>query len=66
LIIPFLYTKTSQVLSQDTRPNIVVILCDDFSAQDIRQALHYLGEIIGEIATDDLHSNIFNKFCIGK
>jgi tRNA modification GTPase len=33
---------------------------------DIRQSLHYLGEITGEITTDDLLANIFSKFCIGK
>jgi tRNA modification GTPase len=33
---------------------------------DIRQALHYLGEITGTITTDDLLANIFSKFCIGK
>lgn len=38
----------------------------DFLAMDIRQALHYLGEITGEITTDDLLDNIFSKFCIGK
>lgn len=38
----------------------------DLLAQDIRQALHYLGEITGEITTDDLLGNIFGKFCIGK
>jgi tRNA modification GTPase len=38
----------------------------DFLAQDIRLALHHLGEITGEITTDDLLANIFSKFCIGK
>ncbi|MFP4088953.1 MAG: tRNA uridine-5-carboxymethylaminomethyl(34) synthesis GTPase MnmE [Cyclobacteriaceae bacterium] len=38
----------------------------DFLAQDIRHALHHLGEITGEITTDDLLGNIFSKFCIGK
>lgn len=38
----------------------------DFLAMDIRQALHYLGEITGTITTDDLLDNIFSKFCIGK
>jgi len=33
---------------------------------DIRQALFHLGEITGEITTDDLLANIFSKFCIGK
>jgi len=38
----------------------------DFLAMDIRQALYHLGEITGEISTDDLLGNIFSKFCIGK
>ncbi len=38
----------------------------DFIAMDIRHALHALGEITGEITTDDLLGNIFSKFCIGK
>jgi tRNA modification GTPase len=38
----------------------------DFLAMDIRQALHYLGEITGNITTEDLLANIFSKFCIGK
>ncbi len=38
----------------------------DFLAMDIRQALHYLGTITGEISSKDLLSNIFGRFCIGK
>jgi len=38
----------------------------DFLAMDIRQSLHYLGEITGTITSDDLLANIFSKFCIGK
>ena len=38
----------------------------DFLAMDIRQSLHYLGEITGSISTEDLLDNIFSKFCIGK
>ena len=38
----------------------------DFLAMDIRQSLHYLGEITGAITTEDLLANIFSKFCIGK
>ena len=38
----------------------------DFIAMDIRRSLHHLGEITGEISTDDLLGNIFGKFCIGK
>lgn len=38
----------------------------DFLAMDIRQALYHLGEITGEITSDDLLANIFSRFCIGK
>lgn len=38
----------------------------DFLAQDIRLSLYHLGEITGQITTDDLLANIFSKFCIGK
>lgn len=38
----------------------------DFIAMDIRQALFHIGEITGEISTDDLLENIFSNFCIGK
>lgn len=38
----------------------------DFIAQDIREIIHYIGEITGEISTTDILSNIFSKFCIGK
>ena len=38
----------------------------DLLALDIRNSLHHLGEITGEITTDDLLGNIFSKFCIGK
>ncbi len=38
----------------------------DLVAMDIRQALHHLGSITGEITTDDLLGNIFSRFCIGK
>ncbi|MEM6726398.1 MAG: tRNA uridine-5-carboxymethylaminomethyl(34) synthesis GTPase MnmE [Bacteroidota bacterium] len=38
----------------------------DLVAMDIRHGLRYLGEITGEISTDDLLGNIFSRFCIGK
>jgi tRNA modification GTPase len=38
----------------------------DLLAIDIRQCLHYLGEITGEITNDDQLDFIFSKFCIGK
>lgn len=41
-------------------------ITSDFIAMDIRRALYHLGEITGEISTDELLGNIFGKFCIGK
>jgi tRNA modification GTPase len=38
----------------------------DLFAIDIRQALFFLGEITGEVTTEDLLGNIFANFCIGK
>lgn len=46
--------------------NIDNPVTSDFLAMDIKQALHYLGEITGTVTTDDLLDNIFTKFCIGK
>ncbi|HEX2974917.1 MAG TPA: tRNA uridine-5-carboxymethylaminomethyl(34) synthesis GTPase MnmE [Bacteroidales bacterium] len=39
---------------------------EDLIAIDIRQAIHYLGEITGQITTDEILGNIFKNFCIGK
>lgn len=41
-------------------------ITSDFIAMDIRRALSYLGEITGEVSTEDLLGNIFSRFCIGK
>ncbi|MEM9326298.1 MAG: tRNA uridine-5-carboxymethylaminomethyl(34) synthesis GTPase MnmE [Bacteroidota bacterium] len=41
-------------------------ITNDFLAMDIRASLNYLGELTGDITTDDLLENIFSKFCIGK
>ena len=43
-----------------------LLVTNDFLAMDIRRALHYLGEITGEVTTDYLLANIFSKFCIWK
>jgi len=38
----------------------------DFLSQDIRECMHFLGEITGSISNDEILGNIFGKFCIGK
>jgi tRNA modification GTPase len=41
-------------------------LSGDFIAQDIRECMHYIGEITGQISSDEILGNIFGKFCVGK
>ena len=41
-------------------------LPSDLIAQDLRESISHLGEITGEISTDEVLGEIFKKFCIGK
>lgn len=58
-------TQTQQALERILE-GLDLNISGDLLAQDIRQALFYLGQITGEVTTDDLLGNIFSKFCIGK
>ena len=58
--------KQTQNSLNSVLENIHNPVTSDFLAMDIKQALHYLGEITGTVTTDDLLENIFTKFCIGK
>jgi tRNA modification GTPase len=42
------------------------LVSGDFLAQDIRECLHHLGSIIGEVTEDEVLGYIFKHFCIGK
>lgn len=41
-------------------------LSGDFISQDLRECIFHLSDIVGEVTTDQVLGNIFNKFCIGK
>lgn len=41
-------------------------LTPDLLSEEIRQVIHHLGTITGEITSDDILHDIFSKFCIGK
>ena len=41
-------------------------LSADLVAIDLRDALHHLGTITGEVSTDEVLGTIFSRFCIGK
>ena len=51
---------------EDAATGIDEDIFTDLIATDIRSALHHLGEITGEVTTEDILGNIFGKFCIGK
>lgn len=57
--------KAQQALLE-VRQGLVHDLTADLLSIDIRTALHYIGEITGEISTEEVLGNIFSKFCIGK
>jgi tRNA modification GTPase len=62
------YEALSKTLSAIDRviEGLKANLSGDFLSQDIRECMHHLGEITGEITTDDILGNIVSKFCIGK
>ncbi len=54
--------KTIETIEQEFQNNIP----SDLIASNIRIALHHVGEITGEVTTEDILGNIFSKFCVGK
>ncbi len=38
----------------------------DLVALELREALHAVGDVVGEATTDDLLDTIFSRFCLGK
>jgi len=51
---------------QDIKKGMDTNLPVDLISIDIRRCLHYLGDITGEVTTEDKLDYIFSKFCIGK
>jgi tRNA modification GTPase len=62
------YSALQEVLRslQDVKQGMDTDIPGDLISLDIRQCLHYLGEITGEVTTEDKLDYIFSKFCIGK
>ena len=58
-------TKSREAL-EDVLKGIESQLTHELLAQDVRRALYHLGEITGEVTTEELLGNLFAKFCIGK
>ncbi len=59
--------QSAQNHIQEVQKGLQTGISGDLLSQDIRQALHYLGEITGEVDIDqDILGTIFSRFCIGK
>jgi tRNA modification GTPase len=58
--------KKLMLALNDIETGLIQNITGDLLALDIRQALHYLGTITGEITNEDQLDFIFSKFCIGK
>jgi len=58
-------THASEALLQ-VKQGLEMNIPTDLVSQDLREALHYLGTITGEITTDEVLGSIFSRFCIGK
>ena len=57
--------RASQALRQ-ARQALHDGLSGELLSEELREILHHLGEITGEVTSQDILTNIFSKFCIGK
>lgn len=57
--------KTGDLLSR-AKESILNNLSPEFSAFDVRESLHSLGEITGKTINEEVLDRIFSTFCIGK
>lgn len=62
----YYHLKSISSLVAETRKGIQDGKTTDLVAEDVRTMLHHIGEITGEVTTDDILDNIFSNFCIGK
>jgi len=58
--------RSAQEALQRVREGLDTGLSGDLLTPDLRQALHHVGSIVGEITPDDILGEIFGRFCIGK
>ncbi len=58
--------KNANVYLENAKESVTNKLSGEFISVDLRNAANSLGEIIGEVTSEDILNNIFSKFCIGK
>lgn len=58
-------TRAAESL-ENVRSSLLSGQTPDLLSEDLRQSLHHLGTIVGEVTTDEVLGNIFAHFCVGK
>ncbi len=58
-------TASSKALEQSAE-HIRMQLPNDLTASYLREVLHHIGNLTGEISNDEILVNVFSRFCIGK
>lgn len=51
---------------EKVRSSLATSQTPDLLSEDLRQALHHLSSILGEVTPDEVLGNIFERFCVGK
>jgi len=56
----------SNIALEEAAKGLAIGLSNDLLMVEVKSALHYLGEITGEITSNDILDELFSNFCIGK
>jgi tRNA modification GTPase len=56
----------AQSAIQHVKEGLDVRISGEFLSMDLQDCLSALGEITGQITSQEILNNIFSKFCIGK
>ena len=57
---------TARASIRRVKKGLISNLSTDFISQDLRECIYHLSDIMGEVTTNEVLSNIFSHFCIGK
>jgi tRNA modification GTPase len=58
--------RLAQVHLDEARTALATAGAAEIAAEELRRAHQALGQITGEVSTEDLLGAVFSRFCIGK